>query len=143
MDLVLTGVQWQQCLVYLDDIIVVGRDFEEHLRNLGMVLQKLKQANLIVKPEKRALCREEVSYLGHIVSKHGVANDPEKTKQVSSWPTPTTIQEVQQFLGLASYYRRFIKDFSTIAKPLHRFTEKGRLFNWTIECANAFAELKQ
>ena len=143
MDSVLAGVQWQQCLVYLDDIIVVGRDFEEHLRNLGIVLQKLKQANLRVKPEKCAMCREEVAYLGHVVSKQGVATDPEKTQKVSSWPTPTSVQDIQQFLGLASYYRRFIKDFSTIAKPLHRLTEKGRLFNWTIECANAFAELKQ
>jgi len=61
---------------------------------------------------------------------------------VSSWPTPTTTQEIQQFLGLASYYRRFLEDF-TIAKSLHRLTEKGHLFTWTIECANAFAELKQ
>ena len=96
-----------------------------------------------MKPAKCALCREEVAYFGHVVSKHGVATDPDKTQRVSSWPIPTTIQEIQQFLGLASYYRRFIKDFSTIAKPLHRLTEKGRLFTWTTECANAFAELKQ
>jgi len=84
-----------------------------------------------------------VAYLGHMVSKHGIATDPDKTQRVSNWPTPTTIQEMQQFLGLASYDRRFIKNFSTIAKQLHRLTEKGHLFNWTTECANSFAELKQ
>ena len=139
MDLALAGVQWQQCLVYLDNIIVVRRNFEEHLHNLEAVLQKLKQADLKVKPDK---FQEEVTYLGHVVSKKGVATDPAKTERVSSWPTPTTLQEVQQFLDLTSYYRRFIKDFAMIAKPLHRLTEQGCQFSWTAECNNSFAVLK-
>ena len=102
MDLVLAGVQWSQCLVYLDDIIVIGKSFEEHLRNLSSVLQRLREANLRLKPKKCFFCRKQVAYLGHVVSSGGVATDPEKTSKVSDWPIPTTVIEVQQFLGLAS-----------------------------------------
>ena len=142
MDLVLAGVQWSQCLVYLDDIIVIGRNFDEHIQNLSTVLQRLREANLRIKPSKCNFCREQVTYLGHIVSKFGVATDPEKTAKVADWPTPTTVQQLQQFLGLASYYRRFVKDFSLISAPLHRLTERGREFQWTNECAQAFSTLK-
>ena len=102
MDLVLAGVQWSQCLVYLDDIIVIGKSFEEHLRNLSSVLQRLREANLRLKPKKCFFCRKQVAYLGHVVSSGGVATDPEKTSKVSDCPIPTTVIEVQQFLGLAS-----------------------------------------
>ena len=109
MDLVLAGVQWSHCLVYLDDIIVVGRSFHDHLQNLSVVLQRLKEANLRLKPAKCSFCKTQVSYLGYIVSRQGMATDVDKTSKVSNWPTPTTISEVQKFLGLASYYRRFVK----------------------------------
>ena len=142
MDLILAGVQWSRCLVYLDDIIIIGRDFSEHLQNLGAVLQKLREAGLRLKPSKCALCRESVSYLGHVVSRDGVATDPDKTSRVSSWPIPKSVQEIQQFLGLASYYRRFVRDFATIARPLQRLTEQGRAFSWSLECDTAFATLK-
>ena len=142
MDLLLAGLQWSQCLVYLDDIIVPGQSFHEHLTNLAAVLKRIKGAGLRLKPSKCVLCREAVSYLGHIVSRSGVATDPEKTAKVATWPTPRSVQEVQQFLGLASYYRRFVKQFAEIAKPLYRLTERGRQFRWTMECATAFAMLK-
>jgi len=142
MDLVLAGVQWTQCLVYLDDVIIIGRDFAEHLHNLSIVLQKLKEAGLRLKPSKCSFCQESVSYLGHIVSREGVSTDPDKTERVTSWPTPTSVQAVQQFLGLASYYRRFVQNFAEIAKPLHRLTERGREFTWTLECETSFATLK-
>lgn len=142
MDLLLAGLQWSQCLVYLDDIIVPGRSFHEHLANLAAVLQRIKGAGLRLKPSKCVLCQETVSYLGHILSRSGVATDPEKTAKVASWPTPNSVQEVQQFLGLASYYRRFVKKFAEIAKPLYRLTERGRQFSWTNECETAFAMLK-
>ena len=97
MDVVLAGVQWSHCLVYLDDIIVVGRNFHDHLQNLSVVLQRLKEANLRLKPAKCSFCKTQVSYLGHIVSRQGVATDLEKTNEVSNWPTPTTTSEVQSF----------------------------------------------
>jgi len=79
MNIVLAGIQWSRCLVYLDDVIVVGRTFREHLENLGIVLQRLREANLRLKPAKCFLCRDEVLYLGHIVSRNGIATDPSKT----------------------------------------------------------------
>ena len=129
------GVQWTQCLVYLDDVIIIGQDFEEHLSS---VLQKLREAGLRLKPSKCSFCRESVSYLGHIVSREGVTTDPAK---VTSWPTPKSVQEVQQFLGLSSYCRRFVRNFVEIAHPLHRLTEHGRKFAWTLERETDFATL--
>lgn len=142
MDLVLAGVKWTSCLVYQDDIIIFGRTLEAHLMNLQMVFEQLRQAGLRLKPTKCSFLQSKVLYLGHVVSKDGISTDPSKTEKVSSWPTPTSMQEVQQFLGLASYYRRFIRNFACIAKPLHLLTERGRPFKWSEECATAFAELK-
>ena len=84
-----------------------------------------------------------MEFLGHIVSAEGVQADPSKTEKIAQWPTPTSIWEVQQFLGLANYYRRFVKDFAAIAKPLHRLTEKTAKFEWTNECQTAFEEIRR
>ena len=143
MDLVLAGLQWTSCLVYLDDVIIVGKTFEEHLLHLREVLIRLREAGLKLQPSKCSFCQKKVEFLGHIVSDKGVATDPAKTAQVAKWPTPSSQKEVQQFLGLASYYRRFVKDFATIAKPLHRLTEKTMDFKWTSECQSAFEELRR
>ena len=94
MNLVLAGVEWSQCLVYLDDI-VLGRNFDEYIRNLGLVLQKLKDANLCLKPAKCALCKTEVTYSGHKISREGVATDQAKVDKVENWPQPKTSQELQ------------------------------------------------
>ena len=142
MDIVLTGLQWTSCLVYLDDIIVLGRTFTEHLSNLGSVFSRIRDAGLKIKPEQCSFLKEKVKYLSHIVSKEGIAADPEKTATVKTWPTPTSTKEVQQFLGLANYYRRFIKDFAQIAKPLHKLTERTSSFLWTTECQKSFEILR-
>jgi hypothetical protein len=105
MNAVLAGLQWSSCLVYLDDVIIPGRAFEEHLRNLTLVFDRLREAGLKLHPGKCALCQKQVIFLGHIVSEEGVATDPAKTKKVAEWPEPTNAQEVRQFLGLANYYR--------------------------------------
>ena len=143
MDLVLSGLQWSQGLVYLDDIIVLGRSFEEHIKNLDLVFQRLRQSRLRLKPSKCAFFRKEVQYLGHVISREGVATDPDKTAKVATWPVPTTKKETRQFLGFASYYRRFLKDFAQIARPLHRLTEKTASFVWTPECQDAFDRLRR
>jgi len=91
MDLVLAGVQSSQCLVYLNDIIVVGKNFDDHLNNLCIVLQKLREANLKVKPAKCMFCQEGITYLGHVVSSKRVTTDPDKAAKVSQWPIPITI----------------------------------------------------
>ena len=142
MDSVLAGLQWSTCLVYLDDIIIVGRSFEEHMKNLQLVFERLKEAGLKLQPKKCHFLRHKVTFLGHIVSSEGISPDPLKTSKVREWPTPITVQETQQFLGLASYYRRFIKNFAEIAKPLYQLTEKKTSFLWTAQCEDAFLSLK-
>ncbi|GFR10783.1 retrovirus-related Pol polyprotein from transposon opus [Trichonephila clavata] len=126
-----------------DDIIIVGRDFEEHLSNLRKVLEKLKQANLKLNPDKCNLIRREVSYLGHIISPEGVRTDPRKVAAAKEWSQPQNVHELRRFLGLCTYYRRFVKGFSLIARPLHRLTEHKRPFVWTEECEVAFTSLKE
>ena len=128
MDCVLAGLHWQSCLVYLDDVIILGRSFSEHLHNLRDVFDRFREAGLKLKPSKCTFGQKEVAFPGHIVSDKGVATDPAKVAAITNWPTPRSRKEVQQFLGLGNYYRRFIKDFATIAKPLHRLTETGREF---------------
>ena len=91
-----------------------------------------------MKPNKYDLCVEQVKFLGHIVSAEGVQTDPEKTEKVAQWPQPSSKREVQQILGLANYYRRFVKDFASISKPLHHLTEKTSRFEWTSDCQRAF-----
>ena len=142
MELLLAGLQWKICLVYIDDVIITGRNFQEHLHNLKEVFERMKEANLKLKPSKCKFCSTKVEFLGHIVSREGVQPDPRKVEKVMSWPEPTTRKEVQQFLGLANYYRRFVQNFATIAKPLHRLTEKTTHFMWTSDCQTAFDELK-
>lgn len=142
MDLVLAGLQWSHCLVYLDDVIVLGRTFEDHLHNLQAVFHRFREAGLKLKLPKCAFFQSKVQYLGHIISEEGVAPDPAKIQKVVSWPTPTSTREVQQFLGFASYYRRFIRDFARVAKPLHRLTERTKSFLWTADCQSAFEELR-
>ncbi|KAL5486484.1 hypothetical protein EMCRGX_G018971 [Ephydatia muelleri] len=119
MDRVLGTLKWSSCLVYFDDIIVVGSSFGDHLRHIASVLMKLREAGLKLKPTKS------------------------KTEVIAKWPTPQSRKEVQQFLGLANYYRRFIKNFGTIAKPLHRLTEKNITFQWTDTCQQAFDNLRK
>lgn len=142
MDLMLADLQWATCLVSLDDIIVFGRTFHEHLSRLDEVLTKLHQANLKVRPAKCNLFSAQVQYLGHIISTRGVEADPAKVEAVRQWPAPKSQTEVKSFVGLASYYRRFVKGFAEIARPLHQLTEKGRRFKWTEECQSAFEQLK-
>ena len=143
MDMVLAGLQWTNCLVYLDDVIVVGRTFEEHLQNLQDVFTRLRAAGLKLQPKKCHLCSPEVEFLGHVVSAEGVSTDPKKIEKVANWPTPRSKKEVQQFLGLANYYRRFVENFANIAKPLHRLTEKATKFEWSTDCQAAFEHLRQ
>ena len=110
--------------MYLDDIIVFIRTPEEHLHRLKAVFNKLKAAGLKLKPSKCDLFKQQMNYLGHVVSKEGVSTDPEKIKAVTEWPQPTTVTEIRPFLGFVSYYRWFIPNFSEVAKPLNKLLQK-------------------
>ncbi|XP_018651543.1 LOW QUALITY PROTEIN: KRAB-A domain-containing protein [Schistosoma mansoni] len=142
MQTVLHGLVPHKCLIYLDDIIVYCSTPEQHNANLRAVLQRIKQHNLKVKPSKCRLLQKEVLFLGHRITEDGVATDKEKTSAIINWPQPKSAEEVRSFLGLASYYRRFVRDFASLAAPLHRLTHKGRKFLWTTECQQAFNTLK-
>ena len=123
MDMVLAGVKWSRCLVYIDDIIVMGKSFHPHLLILRVV-DKLREAGLMMKLSKCAFFRNEVLYLGHKISHEGISTNPSKVDVVNKWSTPATVQELQK-TGLAGYYKRYVKNFAAITKPLYRLTEKG------------------
>lgn len=106
------------------------------------MFDRFREAGLKLKPSKCTFGQKEVAFLGHIVSDQGVVPDPAKVAAITNWPTPRSRKEVQQFLGLGNYYRRFIQDFATIAKPLHRLTERDREFLWTEACEVAFRRLQ-
>ena len=108
------------CIIYLDDIIVFSRTPGEHFYRLNVVFNKLKAAGLKLKPSKCDLLKQQINYLGHVVSTEGVSTDPEKIKAAAERPQPTTVTEVRSFLGFVSYYRRFIPNFSKVAKPLNK-----------------------
>lgn len=139
---VLRGLQWEECLLYMDDIIVPGSTFAEALQRLENIFERLRDANLKLKPSKCNLFQKSVKFLGHVVSEEGVQTDPDKTEAIKNWPIPTTPKDVRSFLGLCSYYRRFVHGFANTAKPLHKLCEKNVKFIWTDECQQAFDALK-
>ncbi|XP_061427715.1 uncharacterized protein LOC133354681 [Lethenteron reissneri] len=142
MELVMRGLQWEQCLIYLDDVIVFSRSLSEHLSRLREVFQRLRAAHLKLKPRKCYIAQREVGYLGHRVSEAGVHTDPEKVRAVVEWPRPRNLTEIRSFLGLATYYRRFVKGFSEIARPLTQLTSPKHPYQWTGACQTAFTTLK-
>ena len=142
MDLVLSGLHWTHCLVYMDDVVVFAPTVEEHLRRLDLVLGRIAKAGLTLKPSKCQWMQRSVKFLGHIISEEGVAVDPEKVKSVRNFPTPKNQTDVRSFLGLTSYYRRFIPDFASRSKPLAELTKKKRKFIWTEEAQKSFEDLK-
>ena len=142
VEIVLAGLHWETCLVYLDDIIVCGKTFDDMVKILGNVLARLQEAGLKLKARKCQLFAKSVEFLRHVISEECISTDPKKTECVRNWPVPTNEKEVRSFLGFCSYYRRFIFRFSEIAKPLHKLAEKGSRFKWTEECQDAFLQLK-
>ncbi|GFX43624.1 retrovirus-related Pol polyprotein from transposon 412 [Trichonephila clavipes] len=120
-----------------------GRTFEEHLQNIRKVLSKLSDANLKLNPSKCKFFQKEVNYLGHIISAEGVRTDPEKVSAVKNWKRPENLRELRSFLGLCTYYRKFVKGFFNIARPLHKLTESKQKFQWTKECEDSFLQLKE
>ncbi|XP_039306054.1 uncharacterized protein K02A2.6-like [Solenopsis invicta] len=128
--------------VYLDDIIVVTRTFDEHLATLREVFRRLREARLRPNTEKCRFCTERLKYLGHVVDRDGIRTDPEKTEAIANWPEPQSVRQIRQFLGLASWYRRFIRDFATVAAPLTALTRKNARWSWGNHEQAAFEALK-
>jgi transposase InsO family protein len=120
MHTILQKENWTKCLIYLDDILVFGKNAEEHNERLRTVLQRIREAGLKLSPEKCHLFRKEVSYLGHVISTDGVKTAPEKIEKVKNARAPENADELRTFLGLSGYYRRFIKDYAMIVAPLEK-----------------------
>ncbi len=143
MELVLKDLNLKICLIYLDDILVYGAGFYPALDRLKTVWRRMREANLKLKPTKCCMIRVQVHFLGHIVSRQGVGVDPAKTEAVEQWPIPTSVKDVRAFLGPASYYRRYIPGFSTVAATLTNLTCQGvDHLVWDDACEGAFQTLK-
>jgi hypothetical protein len=138
-DLIERGV----VIVYLDDILIYTDTIEEHRRVTREVLQLLQDNDLFLKPEKCEFEQEKVEYLGLIVSHNHVEMDPVKVQGIADWPTPRKVKDVQAFLGFCNFYRRFIQDFSKVAKPLFDLTQKNTEWAWTPKAEDAFQDLKR
>lgn len=119
MEDILGDLNHRICLVYLDDVIVFSKTFEEHLTRLGQVFQKCREAGLKLSPKKCTFCAKRVKYVGHIVSQDGIEPDPSKIDKIAQWSVPQNADDVRQFLGFAGYYRKFIDNFSKVARPLN------------------------
>ena len=142
VELVLSGLNWDVCLIYLDDIIIFSATFDENVARLRQVFDRLRQAGLTLTPKKCTFALGQVQYLDHIVSKDEIAVDPSKVVKVHDWPTPNSVKDVRTFLGMASYYRKFVPDFAKIVAPLNKFTRKAIQFGWNNEAESAFRQLK-
>ena len=125
MELALQGLQWITCLIYIDDIIVFGRSFNEHISRIEEVFERLRQAGLKLKPQKCCMLQTEVVFLGHVVTASGVKINPTNVSKVLDWPQPKTAKQIKQFVAMGSYYRRYIKDVATIVRPMVELTKKG------------------
>lgn len=144
------------CCCFIDDVIIFARTYEEHLERLQLVFDKIREANLKLSPTKCSFFKPKVKYVGHVVSEKGVETDPEKVEKVLTWPTPQSPEEVRRFIGFVGYYRRFVKNFSQVAKPLTSImpspvSKKGskkkkreqQPWQWTDKQETAFTTLKE
>lgn len=130
-------------LVFFDDILIYGKMYEEHLQHNKLVLAVLQQEQWYVKLDNCSFGQKQLSYLGHVISGAGVATLPGKIQDVESWKIPANAKELRGFLGLVGYYRRFVRHFGIIAKPLTRLLQKNVQFRWNSEADTAFLTLKK
>ena len=116
---------------------------EQHLERLELVLRRLKDANLKLKPSKYYLLQTSVVFLGHVIDRNGISADPAKTELIKEWPVPKNLKQVRAFLGVAGYYRKFVQDYSKIAGPMNHLMKKNQPFIWTDGYQRAFDTLRQ
>ena len=130
-------------IVYMDDMLITSRNKEEDTERTRRVLQRMKELDLHLKLKKCRFGVEEVDFLGLILRPGEIAMDPTKLSGITEWPTPTKVKDVRSFLGFANYYRRFIRDYSNIMRPLINLTKKDKQWNWSTSCQTAFDRLKE
>ena len=142
MNRVLAPFLGKFCLVYLDDVLIFSKDAQEHTQHLRQVLQSFREANFYCKLSKCKFAVREVPFLGHVVSEHGIAPDPNKARVINDWTTPKDKKELMSFLGLAQYFAKFIKGYSVLTVPLTNLLRKNVEWDWTEKCEYAFAAVK-
>ena len=130
-------------LVFFDDILVYNASYEDHVQHLAQVFDLLSKDQWLVKLSKCGFAQQSINYLGHVVSAQGVSTDPSKVATVQAWPQPSDVKQLRSFLGLTGYYRKFVKHYAVIARPLTDLLKKGVLFIWTANHTIAFDTLKQ
>ena len=143
MDVVLSGLKWVICLVYLDDLIVFSKTFDEQITRLVKVLERISSAGFTLNPKKCRFCLNVIHYLGHVIDSTGQYPDPEKIETVKNFPTPRNLTDVRSFVALGSYYRKFVPKYSLLAEPLTRLTKLNVGFKWGTEQEIAFTTIKQ
>ena len=142
MNIVLQGCE-EFAMAYLDDVLIFSKNPEEHLRHIETIFERIRQHGLKLKLKKCAFVKEETEYLGFVISKDGVKPDPKKVEAIRDLPEPKNLREIRGFIGMCSYYRRFVPNFSKIAERLIDLTKKYARFKWTSECQTAFDFLKE
>ena len=140
---VLSDMVFESAIVYLDDILLIGRDFPEHFGYLEKLFQRFRDANLRMNGKKCSFAKSEVKYIGHILSKDGIRIDPSKADAISSWPRPKTHKHIKSFLGMANYHKRFIDRYSQRSAPLRNLLSKNVPFRWGDDQEKSFQDLKQ
>ena len=143
MEMALQGMQWTTCLIYIDGIIVYERNFDEHLSRIEEVLGRIKAAGLKLKPEKCKMLQTEVIFLGHMVSAAGIKPSPTNISKILDWPRPKTPRQVKQLVAMGSYYRRYVRDYASIVRPMVELTKKGKRFIWSEACHHSFESIKK
>ena len=137
------------CIIYLDDIIIFSKTPEDHIAQLRAVFQKLDEVGLHLKPSKCEFLRDRLEYLGHVVSSRGIETNPKKIMAIVNWPQPKNVTQARSFLRFCNYYRKFIKGYAQIAKPLYQLIagdnakRKASEIEWTDHCEEAFLKLKK
>ena len=133
----------QFVVVFIDDILIYSRDADTHREHLRRILGILRERQLYAKFSKCEFWTDQIAFLGHVISRDGIQPDPSKIKAITEWEIPKSITEIRSFLGLAGYYRRFVKNFSIIARPLTNLLKKNQQFIWDNSCQESFEELKK
>ncbi|KAM8702319.1 hypothetical protein ACLKA7_004983 [Drosophila subpalustris] len=143
LDRVIRPEMLPHAFAYLDDIIVIGKTLEEHKNNVKEVFRRLRAANLRINVDKCDFFKKELKYLGHKVTEHGICTDPEKVAAISQLKPPTNVKELRQYLGVASWYRRFVPDFANTVHPLGGLLKKGVKWVWSEEHQQAFEKWRK
>ena len=129
-------------IIFIDDILIYSKSKEEHEYHLKIILQTLRNHQSYAKFSKCEFWQDQLAFLGYVISKERIMVDPQKVETIQKWPRSTIMMETRSFLGLAGYYRRFVKDFSKISAFLTKLTQKGVQFQWSDACEESFQRLK-